>query len=578
MSESRSNLNIGVFAVCVASVAALLAPVMRGEFPAGHDATAHLTYTYLFDRAISEGQFPVRWIEWVRVGHGQPLFSFYQPGFYYFVQLIHQAVPSLQASLRLSVLFLWWIAAGFTFLLLKRFGTLPAGAGAVSLAFSPYLILDVFVRSAYPELAGIAFGIGSLWALDKWLRDARPWTLPVLAVLLALLAVSHPPTTLIFSPVLAAYAIVLLVARETTLKRLVWLTPAVLLGIGIAAFYLLPAIAELHLIRSGELTREAFDFRRHFLFPSQWVNSAWGFGASLEGPKDGMSFQLSAVQWTVFALALVVVITDLVRRRIGSRTRYFFIWWVLAAACALLLTTSASLKVWESLPMLPFVQYPWRFLMVVSVAGAVVAARLLSLVGDRVVQAVLVLCLIGVQVQLAHTHLVPNGYIGRERIDIDWFDWQNTRRGRDAAFLENAYFPRTLSAGPVESVSRWTVARGLERFKEIDVKGHELTLDLTTNEPTVLRVNSPAFPGWQAWVDGAPVPVSAWKGYLSIDIPQGTHTVCTRFTNTPVRTAGNAISLVSLATVFLWSATFAVRGAAAARARRSDDLSDRSVA
>ena len=75
--------------------------------PATHDSAAHFTYTYLFDRALVQRQFPVRWIEWVRDGHGQPLFSFYQPGLYYLTQITHLAVPSLSRSLMLTVLAAW---------------------------------------------------------------------------------------------------------------------------------------------------------------------------------------------------------------------------------------------------------------------------------------------------------------------------------------------------------------------------------------------------------------------------------------------------------------------------------------
>src|SRR5688500_4167139 len=114
--RSKFRDDAGALAVVAASIFALVVPVMRGEFPAGHDASAHLTYTYLFDRALADGQFPVRWIEWIRAGHGQPLFNFYQPGLFYIVQAIHLAVPSLTASLKLAILLSWWLGATFAYL------------------------------------------------------------------------------------------------------------------------------------------------------------------------------------------------------------------------------------------------------------------------------------------------------------------------------------------------------------------------------------------------------------------------------------------------------------------------------
>src|SRR5262245_7677098 len=79
-----------VAALAIAAGSCTLAvPLLHSGFPLGHDLQAHLTYTYLFDRALQSGQFPVRWTQGIRAGDGQLLFNFYQPGFYYVVQLVH---------------------------------------------------------------------------------------------------------------------------------------------------------------------------------------------------------------------------------------------------------------------------------------------------------------------------------------------------------------------------------------------------------------------------------------------------------------------------------------------------------
>jgi uncharacterized membrane protein len=231
-------------AVAAASLLVVILPVVAGDgFPAGHDSSAHLTYTYLFDRAVQEGQFPVRWVEWVREGHGQPLFNFYQPGLFYLVQAIHLAVPSLTLSLKVTILLLWWVAAAFVYLAFRRLGRLPAAGGALVFAFSPYLLLDLFVRCAYPEFAGITFGAGVFWAVDRWLRTARAIWLPTVAVLAAVLAVSHPPTALILAPTFFAYAVYLLLTRRTSIHRAAALLVSAVLATGLAAFYLVPAVA-----------------------------------------------------------------------------------------------------------------------------------------------------------------------------------------------------------------------------------------------------------------------------------------------------------------------------------------------
>jgi len=546
-------------AVVAASIFALIVPVMRGEFPAGHDASAHLTYTYLFDRALADGQFPVRWIEWIRAGHGQPLFNFYQPGLFYIVQAIHLAVPSLTASLKLAVLLSWWLGAGFAYLLFRRFGRLPAAAVAFLFAFSPYLILDVFVRSAYPELAGIAFGVGVLWALDGWLRTRRPAWLPALACLECLMVISHPPTCLIFSPLFAGYIGCLVVSRQTTGRAVAALVPAGLLGLGLAAFYVLPAIAELHLIRSAELTRESYDYHRHFVFPKQWLTYGWGLGSSVEGLKDGMSFQIGIVQWVAMALAMVIVAADLVRRNVTARTFELCFWLVIAAA-AMFLMTGASVAVWEATPALAFVQYPWRFLMLISVAGAALSARLLSTMSNRRWQAAVIVCVAVVQVQISYAYLSPRGYITRDTINIDWPDWRHSKEARKNAFIESGYDPASLDPSSRSEVGRWAITKGRADVREISMKGHELVLAVTAQEPTHIQINSPAFPGWSVSVNGTEVPGVLCQGYLAVELAPGTHRVRAAFRDTPIRTYANLTSLASgmlllAATAFLATRT-----------------------
>ena len=130
------------------------------------------------------------------------------------------------------------------------------------------------------------------------------------------MVISHPPASLIFSPLFAAYAGYLLFTRQTNARAATALLPAGLLAVGLAAFYLLPAVAELHLIRSGELTQEGYDYHRHFVLATQWVPGGWGFGASVEGARDGISFQVGVGQWLAIGVAAMVAVADLVRRAV----------------------------------------------------------------------------------------------------------------------------------------------------------------------------------------------------------------------------------------------------------------------
>jgi uncharacterized membrane protein len=201
---ARSTLYASAVVATLVMMASLARPLLHRGFPAGHDTPAHVTYTYLFNRALSDGQAPVRWVEGVRHGYSQPLFNFYQPGFYYLVEATHVLVPSLAWSLKTTVILVWAAGAGFMFLLFRSLGVLPALAASSLFACSPYVLLDVFVRAAYPELSAVAFAVGILWATERMTRAARPWHVAALALFTGLTLVCHLPTFLIFSPLVTA--------------------------------------------------------------------------------------------------------------------------------------------------------------------------------------------------------------------------------------------------------------------------------------------------------------------------------------------------------------------------------------
>ena len=67
--------------------------------------------------------------------------------------------------------------------------------------------------------------------------------------------------------------------------------------------------------------------------------------------------------------------------------------------------------------------------------------------------------------------------------------------------------------------------------------------------PSSIRMRIAYFPGWSVLLDGQPAeagPSTPW-GLLTFPVPRGTHRAEVRWGNTPLRLAGNAISLVSLA-------------------------------
>lgn len=562
-------------ATVVLTIASVAEPFTHRNLPGGHDATAHITYTYLFDRALRQGQLPVRWVEWVQNGDGQPLFNFYYPGLYYLVSIVRAVTPSLAVALKVTMVLLWWTGAVFVYAFLKRWGRLPALLGAALFALSPYVILDAFVRAAYAEFAVIALAPGLFWACDRLLRLGRPGDALAVSAITGLMLITHLPGVVIFAPVCAAYVIYLLATSQTTWRHLGTLALSVGLGVALAAFYIVPALTELPLVTANKMTTGYFDYQRHFVYPVQWVQRRWGFGASVEGPDDAMSFELGVVQIGVLAAALGWAGAALAKR--ASRPAGDILFWLAVVGVALFVMTEASNFLWRVTPPLSYLQFPWRCLMLMPFACAVLAARLLTLVRSRAVQAVIVMALVGVQYLAYRDHLGPATWIPRAAMNIDDPQWADTHQAGIHAFIDRGFTPAVARQESAAHIGRWS-AEGEGQIREVSLSDTAIALDLESAHGLRVTVHTPYFPGWRAWVDGREsgiAPVEP-EGFPVVEVPAGAHRLEVRFTNTRLRATANAIS-ASAALVFVVflavpgrrpSVACQPRGVAAVSARR----------
>lgn len=539
-----------VAAAVVLGMGTLGRPLLHDGFPAGHDAPAHITYTYLFDLALGQGQFPVRWTQGV-TGYGQPLFSFYQPGFYYLVELVHLVVPHLSIAMKATVALMWTMGAGFMFLLCRPYGRSAATLAAFVFACSPYLLLDVYVRAAYPEVAALACVPGVLWAIRRTAAAPGAWTVATLALLIGLLLICHLPTALIVLPVCAWWAARSIAAADSRLRAAVAVAGGVVLGAGLAAFYVLPALGEIDRIRMRALTRDYFDYRRHFVEPAQWFTSRWGYGGSEEGTADGMSFQIGLAQIAVIVAALGMLAVAVVRRR-WDRLDRDLVPWLVVVAFALVMMTAASAPVWAAVPGLPFLQFPWRYLMLVALACGPLAANLLHRVPGRTLRVGVLLVAFAGMLAIGREQRKPPHYLPLATMSIDRPYWRKTTQAAAVGFVEPGYYPidarpEALQAGA--PTKRWWIASGSASVTQISARDHAVELQVQAEDAVELVIGSHAFPGWTVWIDGARVDfaIDPATGAIRVPVPAGRHHVHAAFVDTPIRRAANLLSLLSAA-------------------------------
>ena len=112
------------------------------------------------------------------------------------------------------------------------------------------------------------------------------------------------------------------------------------------------------------------DYRDHFVCLSQLWSSPWGFGGSAPGCIDGLSLKIGKlhVLASFLALLLGVVVWRKAKDKVFTLGIIF-----LCTLIGIVLMLQISQPIWESTRYMAFFQYPWRFLIIVTLSASFIS-------------------------------------------------------------------------------------------------------------------------------------------------------------------------------------------------------------
>lgn len=327
--------------------------------PSGHDVEFHL-YSWL--EVLGQWHqgiiFP-RWAAMANAGCGEPRFLFYPPASWTLGALLSAIVPWTLAA----CVYIWvvLVAAGASmFVLVRRWlGRREAIFAAVFYAVNPYHLIIVYWRSAFAELLASCLLPLLFLLVLKAAEGERRVVVPLSLVLAAAWLTNAPAAVMIH------YSFALLVVFFAWRRR----SPALLLagagavGLGacLAAFYLLPAVYE-----------------------QRWVNIFGALGAGLR-PHDSFLFTRTGdadhdhfnylVSWVAVAEIVGFVFCAAAARSWRVKRDEAWNGLLLWGGASTLVMLSITGLLWKILPKLQFVQFPWRWLLCLSLCLSILFAK-----------------------------------------------------------------------------------------------------------------------------------------------------------------------------------------------------------
>lgn len=476
------------------------------------------------DKSLKAGQFPVRWVEDLGFGYGYPVFNFYPPFIYYSGEVIHLAGFGFTDSIKIIwFLALFGSAVSMYFLGKEFFGKWGGLTASMFYLYAPYHAVDAYVRGALAELSSF------VW-LPLILLFSYKKKFVLTGIFLGLLMITH---NLIFLPFVGIYILWSIAFRRNFIFPII-------IAFGITAFFWMPSLWEKQFTLVDQiLTKNLALYKIHFLCPQQLWYSPWGFGGSTANCFDGMSYSLGKIYY--FAI-LVGLIVGIIKKS-----------WISIVSFALLsfsifMTLPYSQFIWDIISPLWYLQFPWRFLEFAALFSALLAGSLNK--------KLLVILLIPLVIFTNAKYFVPQKLLPEATDQTQLSDFQLKWVTSSTSY---EYLPKGMEARNIDEFtiknSQFIITKGDFEPRSSQFFPDSFEMQGFSKSGGEIQFQTVNFPGWKVWINGKEVTIddNNPRKLITVKVESGESQIQAKFTNTPVRTIGNLISMLSIASLIIYS-------------------------
>ncbi|MBN1378187.1 MAG: hypothetical protein JXA04_03035 [Gammaproteobacteria bacterium] len=543
---------------------------------AGHEWKYNLWRLLAMADALADGM-PGRWLQGFSHGWGYPLFHYTGPLPYTFGGLL--VLIGFEPHSALNVC---WITAYFltgvsmfwaTKPILGRWGALLA---ACCYLLAPYHLVDTYVRTNLPETTAFIFPPLILRALlSDRVSSLKPVVLGTLAIML--IPLTHILSTYLVGLGLVIFCVVYLILLPSNNVRFIFLKSGITMagiGLGLSAFFWLPAIIDISAVRGFQaMTKGFYGYSQHFVYIDQLFNHYWEYGASEPGHADFMSFSLGPSIVAFAVLATAISLYRLIKyNRQPTQTGYeekdgieyvdlcrIVIACIVSTLVMAFLALGWSKGLWAVIPKIEVVQFPWRFLLPSTLFLAISAGALPRLLAGFNFKfpwleftAAALMCLTVIFLHWNFARVGQYAAADREELLLE-----NQMKFGVWTTNEHEFLPSAVREIPYRGLKRLEVAKFYDknfaeqkRIMNEKIENGIARLTLIPGEAGVVVLNQHWHPAWHASVDGEPVKTYAYPGHpfapVAINVPAGIHSVEFRYGFTAAGIFAIILSLIIL--------------------------------
>jgi hypothetical protein len=530
--------------ILVLSIPAVRYLFVMGYFGVSDDL--HIGWLYEMDRAVKMLQFPPRYVPDLSFGFGYPLFSFVYPLPFYLAEIFHLLGFSLVNSVKMVFGFSIPLSMYFMYKLLKQYMNEEFSlAGAVLYVYAPYRALEMFVRGTIGEIVAFVFFPLIILAFTKLTGNQRSlkWV-GIAGLSVAGLVLSHNIMAYMFTPflmVLIAMRIVWLVKDKK--QAIVDCVKGLSLGLLSSIYFWFPAIYESTLMKYDTV----FNFYDHYPALKQFIIPYWGYGASVPGNYDTMSFYMGM---TGIVLVISGIVLFVLKNKMFNKEEKIFVGWsIFIALISVFMMNFRSAWLWRNLPLLPYFQFPWRFLAMITLISPFFLIVFSKFSNYKIVK-LIPFVVIFFAIFLNFNYFKTSEYLGR--LDDYYVNRYIPVPVASQEYLKTSEeylrLPKETEVRPSGNLPRAYVNDSKAILEISETNALDASISTDSNSEFELNYSKYNYPGWSATTDGNKTEIKSGKPYgqITILVPSGKHIVEVKYNESPMRLVFDLISLSAI--------------------------------
>ncbi|OGG08398.1 hypothetical protein A2154_02755 [Candidatus Gottesmanbacteria bacterium RBG_16_43_7] len=536
-----NNSKLTVAIILLASLVPFIHILLSADLPHTSDGEVQLPRMAAYYKALSDGHFPVRWAGDINFGFGLPLFNFIYPLPYLISSLAIALGLSLVQSFKLEMILSFLLSGVFMYLFAGEFfkDTKKAILVTFFYQFAPYHLEEILMRGTLGSMYVYAFFPLLLYCLLKFTKNPTSYSGIMISLSIMLLSLSHNSMSLVFLLLALLFIVIFIKTRALIMKALAYSC----LGLGLAAWYIIPAILENKYTYAAHYMKDLF--KSHFRPLLQLLSQplAW------PGIHDTQTLRLSEIDVHIGFLPVLALIGAVIwlyakKSRTDRAIRSLLMYSVVSSAITVFMMQRPSTFIWEKIPFLVQFQFPWRLLAVMVFTTATCSIVFLDLFKKSKQKIVFIILSGVVFITSIYFWYPPYGY---DKITDETKIWKYP--------LSTTYYGETdviWTEGQAKSYpgKNVEIIGGQATVSSYIHKTHIRTYKVNSATDVQILDNTVYFPGWKVMADSRQIPIEFQdpnhRGLITYRLPPGLHYIMVKFSDSKIRLVADGIAAVSL--------------------------------